>query len=152
MNRKLMIGRLVVSFLTLLFVQETNAQEKQGRFAPERFRAELEQYITRKACLSPKEASRFFPVYSEMLEKQRSIHDKIKNLKRIKPVTEADCKNNIRQRDKLEIEMKEIQKTYHEKFMKILSAKKVYDIMKAEDRFHRQALKNEAEKMKKKSK
>lgn len=144
--------RYVVFLFVLLFVYGVNAQEKQEKFAPERFRAELEQYITRKACLSPKEASRFFPVYSEMLEKQRGIYDKIKNLKRIKPVTEAECKNNIRQRDKLEIEMKEIQKTYHEKFMKILSAKKVYDIMKAEDRFHRQALKNEAEKMKKKSK
>jgi len=128
-----------------------DAQNKQCKFAPERFRAELEQYITRKACLSPKEAARFFPVYSEMLEKQRVVHDKIKKLKRNKPATEAECRNNIRQRDKLEIQIKEIQKAYHEKFMRILPAKKVYDVMKAEDRFHRQALKNAAGKMKKKN-
>lgn len=151
-NRVLNINRLTVILCLIIFVSVAKAQGKQDKFVPERFQADLEQYITRKACLSPKEASRFFPVYSEMMEKQRALYEKIKNLKRIKPATEAECRNNIRQRDKLEIEIKEIQKAYHEKFMRILSAKKVYDVIKAEDKFHRQAFKNAAEKMKKKNK
>lgn len=151
-NKLLNISRLAVLLFAMFATLSSHAQDKRDEFTPERFRADLEQYITRKAGLSPKEASRFFPVYSEMLEKQRVIHDKIKNLKRIKPATEAECKNNIRQRDKLELEIKNIQKTYHEKFMRILPANKVYDVIKAEDRFHRQAFKKAAEKMKKKKK
>lgn len=145
MNRHIFFSMLFIFMLC-----DIHAQHKQDNFSQERFKADLEQYITRKACLSPKEASLFFPVYSEMLNKQRVIHEKIKNLKRIKPSTEAECKKNILQRDKLDIEMKEIQKIYHQKFIQILSAKKVYDVMKAEDRFHRQAFKRAAEKAKEK--
>lgn len=135
----------------LLIVSLANAQNgQQKHFNPERYQAELEQYITRKAGLSSKEASKFFPLYSEMLRKQRSIHNELKTLKRIKPVTDKDCKQNIMKRDKFEIEIKEIQRTYHEKFMQVLPACKVYDVIKAEERFHRQIFKRAADKMKRK--
>ena len=42
-------------------------KKKQGRkhhdgFDPKRFQAELEQFITTNACLTPREAAKFFPV------------------------------------------------------------------------------------------
>ena len=46
--------------------------------------------------------------------------------------------------------LKELQKKYHEKFMQILPPKKVYDILKAEDRFHRQMFKRAADRRRKK--
>lgn len=144
--------RFIFIFFILLTLTKAGAQHKHGTFTPERFQAELEQYITRKAGLTPKEASKFFPVYSEMLRKQRAVHEEIKALKRIKPTTDAECKKNIQRRDKFDIEIKQIQKTYHEKFMQILPAKKVYDVIKAEDRFHRQAFKRVADKARKKKK
>lgn len=55
-----------------------------------------------------------------------------------------------KKRDEYEIEIKEIQRTYHEKFMQILPAQKVYDILNAEDRFHRQMFKMAAGKKRKK--
>ena len=76
----------------------------------------------------------------------------MKSLKRIKPTSDSECKKNILKRDEFEIEIKNIQKTYHEKFMKILSAKKVYDILKAEDRFHRQMFKRTANRNRNKKK
>lgn len=82
-----------------------------------------------------------------MLRKQRAIHDEIKTLKRIKPLTDAECKQNILKRDQYEIEIKNIQRTYHEKFMNVLPACKVYDIIKAEERFHRQIFKKAADRM-----
>ena len=131
--------------LILLFVVcFADAQNKRNGFTPERFQAELEQYITKKACLTPKEASKFFPLYSEMSRKQRIVHQEIKKLKRIKPASESECKKNINKRDALDIQMKKKQKTYHEKFMEVLPAEKVYDILKAEDRFHRQMFKRKA--------
>lgn len=79
-----------------------------------------------------------------MRRKQRSIHKEMRRLKRVKPATDADCIKNIRKRDEYEIEMKEIQRTYHNKFMEVLPAKKVYDVLNAEDRFHRQMFKKSA--------
>ena len=73
-----------------------------------------------------------------------ATHQEIKKLKRIKPASESECKKNINKRDALDIQMKQIQKTYHEKFMEVLPAEKVYDILKAEDRFHRQMFKRKA--------
>lgn len=135
---------MVFMFLMLLVAVEAGAQEKREDFTPSRFQAELEQYITKKACLTPKEAAEFFPLYDEMRRKQRSIHKEMRRLKRVKPATDADCIKNIRKRDEYEIEMKEIQRTYHNKFMEVLPAKKVYDVLNAEDRFHRQMFKKSA--------
>ena len=152
MNDNNKMRRFIICLFFILAFNISDAQNKNRHFTPERFQAELEQYITRKAGLSPKEASEFFPLYSEMLRKQRSIHDELKKLKRIKPTTDAECKKNLMKRDKCEIEIKQLQKTYHEKFMQILPAGKVYDIVKAEERFHRQIFKRAADKMRHKKK
>ena len=40
-----------------------------------------------------------------------------------------------------QVEMKELLKSYHDKFMKILPATTVFKILKAEDKFHRQLIK-----------
>lgn len=123
------------------------AQRHQDKcvFSPERFRARLEQYITHNACLSPLEASKFFPIYAEMQEKQRTLHDELRNIKRIKPMTDAECKRSVERMDKIELEIKQIQSSFHERFMRILPASKVYDIIKAEDRFYRQAFRRASE-------
>lgn len=142
-----MLKRLLYIFVFALFLLPVQAQKHQGkcRFSPDEFRAQLEQFITREACLSPMEASRFFPLYGEMMHKQRSLHDEMRNLKRIKPVKDSDCKRSVERIDKIDIEIKQIQRRYHEKFMQILPAGKVYDIIKAEDKFYRLAFKRAAD-------
>ena len=51
------------------------------------------------------------------------------------------CDYLIKQQDKLELELKKIQQTYHNKFLEILPAGKVFDVIRAEERFHRHSLK-----------
>lgn len=150
MNNKhqLIMREILLTFFISLCIG-TYAQKKQSKFTRERFQADLEQYITKKAGLTPNEAAKFFPLYVEMRKKQQVLHFETKNLKRIKPTTDNECKKNILKRDEIEIEKKLIEKTYHEKFMQILPAKKVYDILKAEDRFHRQLFKRTARNMNK---
>lgn len=80
MNDNNKMRRFIICLFFILAFNISDAQNKNRHFTPERFQAELEQYITRKAGLSPKEASEFFPLYSEMLRKQRSIHDELKKL------------------------------------------------------------------------
>ena len=62
-------------FIVLLMVglMPLQAQNPNKRFDPARFEAELEQFITTSAGLTPNEASAFFPLYREMQKKQLSL-------------------------------------------------------------------------------
>lgn len=136
--------RLTTTLLFLLALTLTAFAQGQGhrqeKFSPERFQAELEQFITKEACLTPQEAARFFPVYKEMQAKQRVIFERQRQTGTVKPTDEKGCEKAIRQRDEADLELKRIQQTYHNKFLSLLSASKLYDVLKAEDRFHRQML------------
>lgn len=130
---------IVILFCTAVAM---DAQEKgRQKFSPEKFRAELESFITKDACLTPTEASKFFPLYDEMEKKQRVLFDRMRQLGRNKPADEAGCRDVIKQRDQLDIELKKIQQTYHEKFLKVLPASKLFDVIRAEEKFHRRMLK-----------
>jgi hypothetical protein len=132
--------RLIAICLFGLFFAAVSADNPQRKFSPEKFQAELEQYITSEASLSPQEAAAFFPLYREMQKKQRFIFNQKRKLGTVKPVDEQECMRAIQKRDQLELELKSIQQTYHNKFLSIISASKLYDVINAEDRFHRQML------------
>ena len=48
-----------------------NPKKQRPPFDPKRFEADLEQYITTHAALTPREAARFFPVYRQMMRKMQ---------------------------------------------------------------------------------
>ena len=98
-----------MSFLPL------NAQRHNGgkNFDPARYKAEMEQFIVREACLTPQEASVFFPIFDEMKRKERTLRNHISALRRVKPATEQGCAEAVRKRDALEIQIKELQQQYH---------------------------------------
>lgn len=133
---------LVFVFCLTLALVSMNATEPQEKFSPEKFQAELEQFITREASLTPEECAKFFPLYREMQQKQRAVYKQMRELGRNKPADEASCKQAVQKRDALELEQKRIQQTYHDKFFRVLPASKVYDVIRAEDRFHRFAFRN----------
>lgn len=133
--------KILVVLTAMMLTMTVSAQENRpfGRFDPQRFQADLEQYITQKAGLTPMEAAAFFPVYREMVNKQRALYMQAGRNGFVRPTDDAAYRKAILQRDELELQVKEIQKKYHERFLKILPAKKVYDAINAEDRFHRQS-------------
>ena len=122
--------------------QQNGQQQQQQRFSPEKYQADLEQYITKEACLTPQEASAFFPLFREMQKKQRALYNKMREDVRIKPADEAACKKMIQKHDQVELELKSIQQTYHNKFFSVMPASKVFDVIKAEDSYHRGLLRN----------
>ena len=124
---------IILLFITALTVK---AQDDQ-KFSPEKFDAELQIFIINEAKLSPQEAAKFFPVYREMQTKQRGLYDRQRKLVTQTPNDEASCMKAIKERDEIELEMKRIQQTYHERFLEILPASKVYATLKAEDKFYR---------------
>ena len=128
---------LVFAVLMLMVVLGASAEEQQ-KFSPEKFQADLEQYITTEAGLTNEEAAKFFPLYREMQQKQRVVYNKIHELFKL-PHDEASCKRAIQRRDQLEIELKQIAQTYHNKFLRVIPASKVIGTIVAEDKFHRRA-------------
>lgn len=131
----------VFIMLLLMGVTVTLAQET-GKFSPEKFQADMEQFITKEAGLTADESARFFPLYREMQQKQRAIFEKVRMDGIGKPTDDAACRKVVERRDATELEMKVIQKTYHEKFFTVLSASKVLKVIMAEERFHRRTFRN----------
>ena len=136
-----MMKKLFSLFVLLLMVSTVRADEPQ-KFSPEKFQADLEQFISQEACLTAEEKTKFFPLYREMLQKQRAVYQQMKELGRNKPADEAGCKQAVQKRDALELELRRILQTYHNKFFSLMPASKVYDVIIAENRFHRRALRN----------
>lgn len=129
-------------FIIFLFLFSLNcsvySQNRDNhRFNPDRFQADLEKYIVKKAALTPKESAAFLPVYREMKTKMRQVFDS--NFKKINANSDAECKKFIQQRDANELQLKKIQQQYHNKFLKILPPTKLYKLIREEENFHRYA-------------
>jgi hypothetical protein len=133
-------------FLVIALLTSCLSIQAQGKFDPAKFKADRQKYITEEAGLTQQEAAKFFPLYDEMSDKLRAIHQQKKALRKSKPTTEAAYRKVIEQRDAFEVRMKEIERTYHVKFLNVLSAKKLYDVLNAETRFYKNAFKKTAKK------
>lgn len=136
--------RLTILLFYGLMALSLSAQQnhQMPKFSPEKFQADLEQFITKSACLTPQEAAKFFPVYREMQKKQRVVYDRQRNVNKVKPAGEKEIAKSIRQRDEDDLELKRIQQVYHNKMLSVISASKLYDVIQAEDRFHRMMFRN----------
>lgn len=132
---------LWLSLFHLFTFSPLTAQENR-KFSPEKFQAEMEQFITKEANLTPEEAAKFFPLFREMQQKQRAIFEKVRKEGFVKPVDDASCRKLVERRDANELEQKKIQQLYHQKFFSVISPSKVFDVLIAEERFHRRAFRN----------
>ena len=116
------------------------AQESKG-FDPVRFEADLEQFVATEAALTPQESAAFFPLYREMRRKQLAFFGEDRRLSNVDTSDDKECAKAIRRRDENDLEIKRLQRTYHEKFMRVIPASKVFKVIRAEDRFHRRLFK-----------
>ncbi len=109
------------------------------------FRAKQKAFIMEKAELTKEEAAKFFPVYFELQDRKKKLNDeswdlvcKGKNDK----TTDAEYGTIIEKITDNRIASDRLDKTYLDKFKKILPNRKIYLVQRAEMRFHRELLKN----------
>lgn len=138
MMRNKIIRRLSMLLLLGLLTMGAAAQGRRP-FNPQKFEAEMEQYITTYAGLTPSEASVYFPLFREMQKKQRLLFHKMRQYQHIDTSNDGACYNAIQRQDEIDIEIKKIQQRYHQQMLKALPAGKVMLTIKAESDFHRQA-------------
>ena len=132
---------LILMFVTLAVSAQP---DKRQKFDPAKFDADLEQFITTEVGLTPQEAAAFFPLYREMVSKQRVFFNEMKRYRHLDTNDHKACEEAIEKRDKMDVQIKELQQEYHRKFIKVLPAGKVFNIIRAEDKFHRQAFRRMA--------
>lgn len=131
--------KLILVVVSLLVMNAVNAQEK--KFSPEKFDAEMEEYITQKANLDQLEAAKLFPLFKEMHKKQRAIYNRMRSLGHAKPADEDGCTEAIKEIDKCNLELKQLEQNYHQKMLQVVPASKLYDVIKAETHFYRKKMK-----------
>jgi len=130
---------MIVFFALNLCIHTSSAQQK---FSPEKYQADVEEFITKEADLNKNEAAAFFPLLREMQDKQRVIFKQLRAEGKSKPADENAYRKAIQKRDQMELELKNIQQTYHNKFLSVLPASKVYKAILAEERFNRRMFRN----------
>ncbi|WP_455585835.1 hypothetical protein [Bacteroides sp.] len=141
MRKMIILLFIICGFTPLLWATDGCNQE---RLSPEEFRAKQEAYIIEKAGLTKEEAAKFFPVYFELQDKKKALNDKAWNMLRKgkdEKTTEAQYGEILEDVYDARIASDELEKSYYQKFKKILSNKKIFLVQRAEMRFHRELLK-----------
>ena len=129
--------RYTVILFSMLLTLMVSAQD-QKKFSPEKFQADLEEFITKEAHFDQQEAAKFFPLLRELQAKQRAIYGRMRQTP--KPGDDAKCAEAIREWDKANIELKQLDQQYHKKMMQVVPASKLFDAIMAESRFHRKMM------------
>lgn len=131
-------------------------RQEQGKdthkpFSPEKYYKYMEEYISKEAELTDSEKAKFFPLFKEMLEAQRKIAEKDRELMRSYKTakTESDYEKIIEQSTAYQVENKKIEQSYYKKFSKVLSWQKICNVRRAQNKFHMQALRRFAPKQEK---
>lgn len=122
------------------------AQPKR-RFSPEEYAKKQQTFITEFAKLMPQEADAFFPLYFEFQQNKWKINKearkKIKWEKGVEP-TEEEWKEFVNAKAEAKIKIAKLEKSYIEKYLQILPARKILDIQRAEDAFQKDIIKKMA--------
>lgn len=126
--------RFLISIVLFCSVLAASAQQ---RFNPQAFDCDLINYVVRHANLTPEETKRFVPLYKEMKAKKRDIHDELRQLKHQQTASERVARSLISRCDNLEVRMKQVDKDYHQRMLKVLSAVKLKAVIDAERQYHR---------------
>lgn len=123
--------------------------------SPEEFRTKQKAFIIERAGLTEEEAAKFFPVYFELQDRKKVLNDEAWGLVREgrnPNTTETEYEEILEGIYNARISSDRLDKIYFDKFKKILSFKKLYQVQRAEMRFHRELLKGMQRHMKQQEK
>lgn len=132
-----------VYIIAALLLTFTIAQAQEKRLTKEEFQQKQREFITRCAGLTETEADQFFPLYFELQKKKEDINGKMwDNMHKGKDqeLTEQEYADILETVAKLRISSDQLELDYLHKFGKFLSSKKIFEVQRAEVRFHHELL------------
>lgn len=128
----------------ILSISSISLFAQKPRMSKEEFRQCQEKYIKEQTGLTQQEAQQFFPLYFELQDKKDAINrqawvqmrkGKEENL------SEAEYNKIVEEIIKARISCDQLDLEYLHKYQKFLSSKQIFNIQRAEMRFHRELLK-----------
>jgi len=120
---------------------ERHSKPSKKPFNPEEFRKKFETYIIKKSGLTETEAQRFFPLLHELRQQQRATQGKIRRaLSRFdkEKLSDRDCERILAEIHRQQKLHNNLEAKYNEKFKKVLPARKLLKVIKAEREFGRE--------------
>lgn len=138
--------RKITILAPILFLVATLSLSAQERQDWDKIKSLKVAFITERLNLTPKEAQSFWPIYNEhqsekeglFKEERFEIGSEIKNLDGL---SDAQASELLARMQKLEEEKYKMEKSYIEKISKTISAKKTILLMRSEEDFKRQLIK-----------
>ena len=133
--------------LTLLFCNlSINGLAQGGKKEErnERVQAAKVSFITTKLDLNTTQAQQFWPMYNEYEAERKKIRKQMRQLKVdniLSDGTEDQLKTDIKKMFVLRQEELDLEKSYSDKFLKVLSAKQMVQFYRAEKEFTKVLLK-----------
>lgn len=139
--------KIIIILLLTIAPTLASAQNNNGkhRFSPEEYAQQCDAYITREAGLTSSEAQKFFPLFHQMKDEQRKLHESIFNLYRKtkkQELSESEAREMLEQTNQMLKKQITIEENYQKKFLKVVSATKLIKIKIAEKKFERKTLGN----------
>ncbi len=142
--------KYIILLLTILSIQNNWAQNKKSH---EQIRSLKVAHLTTALNLTKDEAEKFWTVYNVYDNKMSELHHNstIKFLKKssfddLEKMSDKEALSKIQELNAFDDEYCSIRKQFLQDVQKILSAKKILILKKAEDEFNRQLLKKYKEK------
>ena len=138
---------LMLCFLPFCSSERVLAENEDynQRFSPQEFMKRQEAFISREAGLTAQEASAFFPLMREKEKQDRAKRKQMENLIKMSHnanLPEKECREILEKMGVLELQRTKMENSYRQKYMKVLSAKKILKVLDACGKFDREALKN----------
>ena len=142
MKKILLILALICCSATVIVAQP----QQKKLFSHEEFCNKQKEFITKHAKLTPEEAKAFFPLFFELQKKKWEINKNArKQARNNEPgnkLTEEQYSKLVNEFADAKIEIAKLEKSYIEKYLKVIPAGKILDVQRAEDRFQREMIKN----------
>lgn len=134
-----MFTKLVFSIVLLSSLAYSAIYSQQGQFR-ERIQEEKIAFFTQKLDLTADEAQNFWPVYNEYTDRKDEINRKMQRLrfsvnKNASNSSDEDIDNSLKRYVNLENDQHKLFMEYHEKFLNILSPRKVMILYITENQF-----------------
>ena len=140
----------IISFLSILMLYTSLvfAQGNKRELSPEmraKFEAQKISYITQQLDISPEKAQLFWPLYNEMKNKKDAFHQEFRQLfiqmkKDSDKLSEKELAQISDRIADLQVEKATMERDYHYKFKKVLSAKQILNLYVADKEFQRMLL------------
>jgi len=141
-------NKLILTVLLFVGIWGSKAQDRPDW---DKIKSLKIAFLTEQLELTTKEAQDFWPIYHEYEAKKLDFHKKErseirKKIKGLNTLSEAEARSLLSQIIQLEDEKQKAEKAYLEKVAKSVSPKKAIQLLRSEDDFNRQLLKQFREK------